>query len=821
MKKNIFSYLSFILLINVFHYLLLAQEQPVQQTETEEEPITHRISEIPSKLEEIQTYLVKLKTDIISPEKISESEQELESVINSYQLLRSQTDSVDLEKEYSITLKEYQQKWTTQKKKVSDWADLVTSRTEELEETKKQLLNIKEIWDRTYKIAREEQAPAELIKTIRDLISSLNKIEKDLVNEINSSLSLQTRLSEQSIDIDLTLNSIEELLQEKERKVFVQNAPAIWESFSAVEDSTELTIHFDKIWNSYIRTSQEFWEANKNRILEDFILFLFFLLLVYTLRYFSKNLKEIDEKFSSSLRLLERPISVAILIFLLFAVILYEDAPEIFFNLLRILVVLPFLRILFHILKPILRIPLIYFCVLIIIQQFMITAGSGTPAERALLLILSILSIIGLSWLILLKIPSRAFDEKVKANRLDLFGKSSLFLIVVGFLANLLGYVMLNFVIITGILNSTYGIILLLTATLALNALIIISLQTKPMQKFNVVRFHSDKIKNTLAKIIKVIVVIWSILIILKHFFIQDEVINWLEVTLGKVWEIGDLKISIGNILLFFVSIWLAVQIARLVRFLLEGDVLPRFNLARGVPGAISSITTYMIIGFGILVAMVSAGIDLSSFALLAGALGVGIGFGLQDLVRNFISGLILIFERPIQIGDAVQVDDLSGKVLKIGIRSSIIKTWEGAEVIVPNGNLISNKLVNWTFSDQLRRIDIKVGVAYGTDVALVMKTLLSCAKNNEQILTSPAPYVLFNDFAESYLEFELRCWTSNYPDWIFIRSNIRVAIDKAFEKENIAIPFPQRDLHIKSGIELPGNISDKKNKSSDKDSKK
>ena len=122
------------------------------------------------------------------------------------------------------------------------------------------------------------------------------------------------------------------------------------------------------------------------------------------------------------------------------------------------------------------------------------------------------------------------------------------------------------------------------------------------------------------------------------------------------------------------------------------------------------------------------AGIDLNSFALLAGALGVGIGFGLQDIVKNFISGLILIFERPIQIGDAVQVEELSGRVKQIGIRSSTIKTWEGAEVIVPNGNLISNKLVNWTLSDQLRRIDIKIGVAYGTDVKLVMQTLLECA---------------------------------------------------------------------------------------------
>jgi small-conductance mechanosensitive channel len=120
--------------------------------------------------------------------------------------------------------------------------------------------------------------------------------------------------------------------------------------------------------------------------------------------------------------------------------------------------------------------------------------------------------------------------------------------------------------------------------------------------------------------------------------------------------------------------------------------------------------------------------------------------------------------------------------------------------------------------TDRLRRLDIKIGVSYGTNIELVMQTLLKCAKDQQDILTNPAPYVLFNDFAESYLEFELRCWTS-HPDWIFIRSDIRIAIDEAFAKEKIVVPFPQRDLHLKSGFESPDNISDKKGRSDNKKS--
>jgi small-conductance mechanosensitive channel len=150
---------------------------------------------------------------------------------------------------------------------------------------------------------------------------------------------------------------------------------------------------------------------------------------------------------------------------------------------------------------------------------------------------------------------------------------------------------------------------------------------------------------------------------------------------------------------------------------------------------------------------------------------------------------------------------------MHIGIRSSTIKTWDGAEVIVPNGNLISNKLINWTLSDQRRRIQIKVGVAYGTDVSLVMETLLECAKHNEKVIEYPAPSVLFEDFGDSSLNFELRCWTSDFASWIEIRSDLRVAIDNAFKEKNIEIPFPQRDLHLKSGFNFTSHSSDKEKK--------
>jgi small-conductance mechanosensitive channel len=189
----------------------------------------------------------------------------------------------------------------------------------------------------------------------------------------------------------------------------------------------------------------------------------------------------------------------------------------------------------------------------------------------------------------------------------------------------------------------------------------------------------------------------------------------------------------------------------------------------------------------------------MEQFALVAGALGVGIGFGLQTIVSNFISGLILIFERPIKIGDTVEVGTLLGRVRRIGIRSSTVRTFDGAEVIVPNNDLITGQVVNWTLSDQMRRIEVKVGLAYGTDPNLVLELLMGVAIKHEKALDNPAPYALFLGFGDSSLDFALRFWTADFENWITTASEVTVGVNDALKEAGLEIPFPQQDLHVRS----------------------
>jgi small-conductance mechanosensitive channel len=248
-----------------------------------------------------------------------------------------------------------------------------------------------------------------------------------------------------------------------------------------------------------------------------------------------------------------------------------------------------------------------------------------------------------------------------------------------------------------------------------------------------------------------------------------------------------------------------------------DGDgegVLRYFNFKKGVPSAISLVFRYLIFCFGFIFALSVLGIDLSTFNLMAGAVGLGIGFGLQSIISNFISGLILVFERPILPGDTVEVNNLFGTVNKIGIRASTISTYDGAEVIVPNNNLISKDLINWTLSSNFKRIEILIGTAYGSDPNKVLEILLAAAQNCKYTLKDPKSVALFRTFGDSSLNFSLRFWVY-FENGLQAQSDVSIDIYNRFDEAGIRIPFPQRDVNLKGlspGLGLDSKSIDSEN---------
>ena len=230
----------------------------------------------------------------------------------------------------------------------------------------------------------------------------------------------------------------------------------------------------------------------------------------------------------------------------------------------------------------------------------------------------------------------------------------------------------------------------------------------------------------------------------------------------------------------------------------LEVIVLRHVTLPVGVPQTISRLSRYTVIVVGVMVAFSAIGFDVSKAALVAGGLGVGIGFGLQNIVNNFVSGLILLFERPIRVGDTIELGTTSGVVEKIGMRATLIRTWTGPELVVPNAQLVSSEVLNWNLKRDRKRAEVPVGVAYDSDPEVVAGILTEVAVAHPDVLEHPEPECLFLGFGDSSLDFQLRAWAATEKSFQ-VQSDLRFAIRKALTDAGIEIPFPQRDLPIKT----------------------
>lgn len=266
--------------------------------------------------------------------------------------------------------------------------------------------------------------------------------------------------------------------------------------------------------------------------------------------------------------------------------------------------------------------------------------------------------------------------------------------------------------------------------------------------------------------------------------------------------ELSGSKISILSVFFALIFFYLSTIMSKYCQKMTE-RFLRHKDLDRGIKGSISKIAGHLAQVLGILVALDIVGINLSSLMALGGVLAVGIGFGLQNIAQNFISGLIILFERPIKKGDLVEVDGVYGRVSEIGSRSTTVTTKDDVSIIVPNSKFISEQVINDSFSGERRRFHISIGVAYSTDARKVEALLKQIALSHEKVLKKPAPVVFFKEFGDSSLNFDLTVWIEDLWNFEVILSDLRFMMNQRFEKEGIEIPFPQRDIHLRTGHTL------------------
>lgn len=262
---------------------------------------------------------------------------------------------------------------------------------------------------------------------------------------------------------------------------------------------------------------------------------------------------------------------------------------------------------------------------------------------------------------------------------------------------------------------------------------------------------------------------------------------------------IKDTRITVLLVLTAAAFLWGAMVGSRLLQLFLTREVFPRRRVNPGIGVSIARLVNYAVLLAGVLLALATLGFELTNLTIIASALSVGIGFGLQTIVNNFVCGLILLFERPVKVGDVIQLGDQWATIRDIGLRATFIETFDQSEIVVPNSDLITNQVTNWTLANRNMRLILSIGVAYGTDVPMVLQTLQDVTRESPRVLKYPEPSIFFMGFGDSSLDFQLRVWIDDIDYMNVVRSELNQAIERQFRERGIEIPFPQRDLHFKS----------------------
>jgi len=295
----------------------------------------------------------------------------------------------------------------------------------------------------------------------------------------------------------------------------------------------------------------------------------------------------------------------------------------------------------------------------------------------------------------------------------------------------------------------------------------------------------------------------WFILIS-RNFYFYQTLFEPLQEALTDTQTIGAFTFTYQSIFIFFGILVFSGIISQVVSFLASDPATGTGKSKSGGLGSWMLLIRITIITLGVMLAFVSAGIPMDKFAIILGALSVGIGFGLQTLINNLVSGVIIALEKPINVGDIVEITGQVGKMKSIGIRSSVVTTWDGADVIIPNGDLLNQHLINWTLGSTRRRYVLDLGVAYGTDLQKTTQLLLDLMHKDHRILKHPEPVVLVNEFASSSVDMSLKFWVGHFSIGFDVKSDLILAIDVLFREHGIVIPFPQQDVHIRSNTDLP-----------------
>lgn len=653
------------------------------------------------------------------------------------------------------------------------------------------------VWAATRAQGILDGLPPALTQRVDAILGSIDEVEGALGDRLTGQEALKARAVNLGARIRAGTALVDGAIRRVDRQLLALDAPPLWlglgparssatpSSLDAAHQGLDIETRFATDYQAAGGTNQQALKA-------------FHLLLIPVIGWLTLRARRLARRPGGRAvpRALRRPISTFLLLSMLAVLSFEPDAPLLVEDVVLLLALVPAARLVPGGLRWQLGLWPHVAVGLYVVDQLGVALLGDAGLYRLFILALSLFGLGATLWLM--------GHARLDPRQPGILGRwirpvvgvvGALFGIAV--LANVFGNVSLAETLTSGVIDSGYMALVLYAAAAAVLGLMGAITHDPAIAQTHLLTRYGPWLRQAGARLLWLAALIGWALYSLSRFRLLRPALE-----VGRsvwVWglDIGEVSVQVGDIITFGLAVLAAVYVARGLRLLLREELPRRAALPRGVGNSVASLSYYLVLILGLLFALSAAGLKLGQLAFLFGALGVGIGFGLQNVVNNFVSGVVLMIERPIQPGDVVDVAGNSGTVRAIGLRATVIRTHEGSDVVVPNGLLLGGSLINWTMFDRTRRIEVTVGTAYGVDPVQVMATLERAALATPGIAREPAPAAQLTGYGESALEFALRAWTPDVSSFGGVRSDLLAHALVALHAAGIPIPFRQLDVHL------------------------
>lgn len=672
------------------------------------------------------------------------------------------------------------------------------------------------VWNLTHQNALSLKLPYDVIASVKSTWNGVKKVQQEIVKSNNEYLSLSSKLNKQKAVIIETIDQLDAFKRSDVYDITYLRHPPLWKTdFNDSSEKENDQSGVESIKNN-LTSTKKYIQNNESTFYLFFILILLiigvFILLKRSFIKYDFNEEDADLQKAKDV-ILNRNVVSMVFISLIIALEFFNNTPMLIFDLLSLLTIIAAIPVVQPYMYKRFK-KIIYFVPLFFVLDTLKTYVWFSSSQYRIYLLFEALLVIAILFSFTRPyLQTRKMKMGFFGILLVRFTPVVYLLALISIVSNILGYTNLTDITLKICTQSS-------VITLVFYGILMISggVSIGFLHRYFYGREYFDKdyklkVEIRVLQIIRAVVFILWFVFFLVMIDLWGPLATWADEFFTQIHKMGNTTFTYGSIGLFLLVLTVSFIVTSIISTVIDAGALNFLRLPKGIPAAISLVIRYFIIAFGFVLALSALGIDLSKFNLMAGALGLGIGFGLQTIISNFVSGVILVFERPILAGDTVEVNNLLGTVSRIGVRASNIRTFDGAEVVVPNNNLISNDLINWTLSDNVKRVEIIIGAAYGSDPNQVLKIMEKEGAKCEHALLDPPPRALFTNFGDSSLNFRLLFWVP-YTEGLGAKSEVSIGIYNAFKENGIEIPFPQQDVYIKEkpeeSAQLEGYIKTK-----------